>query len=884
MIGRSVPPPPELDVALLQADLAFARRLARSLVADASAAEDVLQDAWSAMLERPPRHHANLRAYLATLVRRLSLRRRRSAARLRRREEDAARSDALPSDAELTERMEVHRIAVDAVLALDEPYRSTILLRYLEEIPVLEIARRMSVPEETVRTRLKRGLVRLRDSIQRRHPHSREEWMGALLAWLPGPKEADAAPAASPAFGLALTLAAIAVPVLALVAYFVRGTERGSVVAEANATDLAADGADEVGPGSSVGEREQLSGLAPSTPTTALFSEEPSAAGLHGIVRAPDGRPLPDARVTVALVWWDTDTDVAATHTDADGTFALELPELTALGPYGSRLCSVLVHVSARGFQTAFQSVTVTSEHERVELDFVLERGRRVLGRVVQADGRPAPNALVRAVTRTAPSTETSRQRTATTDVGGRYELALAPGESLLALETWISGTGSGYAAVPEQPTGDDGEDFAAPELRLTAGGVIRGRLSYPDGRPVQRFPIFAVQVGWDAERDGWTLAAAKKRSEGREAGLWKSSSSTDSDGRFQIAGLQLDRYALSVNGKPVEWNVQTDEPLAETWPTGSSGLEFVNEAHRVLVAVTDSDGNELRGATVTCSLRGAAPSAKPRQTVAIGSPARAAFRVEPGEELVFAAAVPGAPLAERAFTVPDSPFESRLRLTLRPRPHTPGELALALPGLSPDEIDDVAVTLLSPLTRRPVQDWVDVRPVAGVVRAVPPGTYALRFAPPAGSACWAPTTTDEVTVRAGERTLVAESWVRGGRLQLAFELERGSAWPDDAPPGTPNGGGICEPERERDFVLTLDRLAPGAHAPRADAPPAHVIQGTELEAWVQTGCLVAAGRYLARTTSPRYAPTAVELEVEACGTLRATLGLRRLAAAPDAR
>jgi len=42
-------------------------------------------------------------------------------------------------------------LVADEVVRLDEPYRSTIVLRYFEELTSPEIARRLDVPEGTVR-------------------------------------------------------------------------------------------------------------------------------------------------------------------------------------------------------------------------------------------------------------------------------------------------------------------------------------------------------------------------------------------------------------------------------------------------------------------------------------------------------------------------------------------------------------------------------------------------------------------------------------------------------------------------------------------------------------------------------------------------------------
>jgi len=63
------------------------------------------------------------------------------------------------------------------VSALEEPYRSTVLLRYGEELTPAEIARRYGLPAGTVRWRLKQGLDRLRVEMDRAQG-SRRAWAG----------------------------------------------------------------------------------------------------------------------------------------------------------------------------------------------------------------------------------------------------------------------------------------------------------------------------------------------------------------------------------------------------------------------------------------------------------------------------------------------------------------------------------------------------------------------------------------------------------------------------------------------------------------------------------------------------------------------------------
>ena len=62
----------------------------------------------------------------------------------------------VPSPEHILEREQAREQLVRAVLSLDEPFRTVVLLRYYEELSASEIARRLAVPSATVRTRLAR--------------------------------------------------------------------------------------------------------------------------------------------------------------------------------------------------------------------------------------------------------------------------------------------------------------------------------------------------------------------------------------------------------------------------------------------------------------------------------------------------------------------------------------------------------------------------------------------------------------------------------------------------------------------------------------------------------------------------------------------------------
>src|SRR5688572_2670395 len=120
---------PELTHVLAQ-NGRFVRALARSLVRDPERAEDVAQETWLRYVSRPPRATGSLRHWFRTVVRNLASSGARSEGRRAERDCSSARAEALPSAAEQYEHAELLRGVVDAVLALEEPYRSTMLARY----------------------------------------------------------------------------------------------------------------------------------------------------------------------------------------------------------------------------------------------------------------------------------------------------------------------------------------------------------------------------------------------------------------------------------------------------------------------------------------------------------------------------------------------------------------------------------------------------------------------------------------------------------------------------------------------------------------------------------------------------------------------------------
>ena len=159
------PPSHAPSIDQLLAHRAWVGRLAAALAPDEARAADLEQEVWRRALERPPGPLAAPRAWLRTVLRRARRDQWRGNVRRHARERAGARHEALPSTADLVARAEVQRRVVEAVLALREPYRSTLMLRFWEDVPPRTIAQRQQIPVETVHTRTKRALAQVRASL-----------------------------------------------------------------------------------------------------------------------------------------------------------------------------------------------------------------------------------------------------------------------------------------------------------------------------------------------------------------------------------------------------------------------------------------------------------------------------------------------------------------------------------------------------------------------------------------------------------------------------------------------------------------------------------------------------------------------------------------------
>ena len=185
---------PSADI-LLQ-HTGWLKALARRLLRDESRADDVVQRVFLQAIRRPPPSGTMPPAWLAQVARNEARQLLRSERARAVREQRATRVRNAPPTSDVVQRAEILGRVVDAVLSLDEPFRTVVLLRYFDGLEPKEIAGRLELPPGTVRSRLKRGLDRLRQALDRRSGGSREAWVLSLTAFVnPEDVRASADPA-----------------------------------------------------------------------------------------------------------------------------------------------------------------------------------------------------------------------------------------------------------------------------------------------------------------------------------------------------------------------------------------------------------------------------------------------------------------------------------------------------------------------------------------------------------------------------------------------------------------------------------------------------------------------------------------------------------------
>jgi RNA polymerase sigma-70 factor (ECF subfamily) len=147
--------------------------LARRVLANAAHAEDVTQDVFVRLWERPERYdpeRGTLRSFVLAMTHSRAVERvRAEEARHRRQEQDARiseRDDTAPDPAAVHEERAAATIVRDALTELPEPERVPIELAYYRGMSYRRVAEHLGEPVGTVKHRIRRGMHRMRAALR----------------------------------------------------------------------------------------------------------------------------------------------------------------------------------------------------------------------------------------------------------------------------------------------------------------------------------------------------------------------------------------------------------------------------------------------------------------------------------------------------------------------------------------------------------------------------------------------------------------------------------------------------------------------------------------------------------------------------------------------
>ena len=402
MAAPAPPRPSDPDDLLRHAR--FVKALARELARDESEADELAARTMAEAVARRPGAGPGLRVWLRRVLWRIFRRERRDEERRLRLARSCAESAGgaaaavAPASVDLVARIELEQAIASAFAALEEPCKSTLFLRFYDDRTPAQIAAQTGTPVETVKTRLKRGLQRLRARLDARAKESgdpRGEWRAIAIALAK-----QGGPVAALAKGK-VVVAAAAVVVVAGAAAWMRADRHSGARLEALDAGRPVAVADETSVDRAGVAEESGAPAAIAKESAPRRTEERPLPFASGLVVDEHGAPIAGARVVASFA----NRDVRRRHgyaspldfarldgttlacSDRDGRFAV------ASAP--DDLAGLWFIADGHAPAASFDLSTIAAENQQRSV--TLEVGGLLKGRIHDHEGRPVLGAWIRA-------------------------------------------------------------------------------------------------------------------------------------------------------------------------------------------------------------------------------------------------------------------------------------------------------------------------------------------------------------------------------------------------------------------------------------------------------------------------------------------------------
>jgi len=596
------------------------RALARALVHDDAQADDLLQDAAVAALEHPPAADTPVRPWLVRVLRNRRLMDVR--ARSRRTARELASADVLAHEhgaaaPDAIDRARAFEKLAAALVALDEPFRTTVIRRYLDGETAADIARALGVPAGTVRWRLQAGLARLRAALDETQPR----WQRAF----------------APLAGVSLVKTKSSILVISLILLLLGAA---ALVLVLQGREAAAP-TNAPGAGSAPGVAARVPPRTSMPPPPTPPASEPSAGQGRATIELVRGAP---GAVTGRVINWSTGDGVGGaelTFTGDGGAVTVRSRDDGAfeLAP-GAPGRFTLAAISKDGFMPYAPELL----HSTVQVEVTAERAVRGItvflfpaldyfGRVVDAGGKPVAGARVRLLG--TPTGEQVIEKLATewtTDPDGRFTFH-APDEAVFEA---TRGKARGFARLDEAVA-------ITKQLVITLGdapardATITGRVVDSTGKPVADVLVRAEPK--ERPRTPSTRSTAF--------------ATTNADGAFVLEDLDREAYTLATQAE--DFAPTSLEPVTG----GTRDVTLTVDAGAMLAGhVVATDDTPIPAYTLLVFRRQGARRELVLARSIVEAAGRFAVRVAEGDYELLASASGWAPSAPVAATTGERDIE----------------------------------------------------------------------------------------------------------------------------------------------------------------------------------------------------------------------------------
>lgn len=589
--------------ALVRAHSRMVFATCRRILSNASEAEEVTQDCfWKLARTRQPIHRSAA-AWLHTVATREALNRLKSEQRRRVRE---AQYSAGEPEVESLRWNEVRPYVDEALEALPDSLREPILLHFLEGVTHAELADREGVAQSTISRRIQKGLDQIRRELEGKGviiPGTAlasglaAESASAVPFGLPsslikiaiaGPGRSSAKAATASAFrstwvsrfaaagaavvvGLAILTAVGVVPRSPVKQSRPIAAQRASNQTQAPEPDtisqtvISPPTTENTTPPDTAGDtvapfRAVFAGASASKRQPANGEPEDRSVTVEGTVTDFQGYPIEGAQVWAAARsgWWQRTTQPTfGGVTDDLGAYKLRVKEpATAL----------VVSAGAPGHSDAFEIVRPDSDTVALRVDFTLQPGATLHGKVVDSSGTGVADAIVRVEgyvlthglrqEQRSPSAARSlvgsggRESFAVTGQDGRFQMGLPLG-GIVTLK--VDADGDGQSIFDQVPVGAGNEQLLVLRQSSTLFGTVRSAT----GHAVPGVRVRAA--GWFHMEDEGSEGSNNSVSAQTYVGV----GDTDAEGRYRMAGLP----------GGLEYHVRVGEPVPEFELRGDQAL-----------------------------------------------------------------------------------------------------------------------------------------------------------------------------------------------------------------------------------------------------------------------------------------------------------------------